>query len=135
MSDRPNAQDLLIVARDELMKRLLPELPASVRYEALMIANAMAIAAREFESGRENDMRELNALKQLLLGDANPAMDGEHLLDHALKTCRKKLCTEIRSGSFDDSEERRAVLARYLQATAKDKVAISNPKLLSAART
>jgi hypothetical protein len=120
-------------AREELMKRLLPELPGKLKYEALMIANAMAIAAREFEAGHENDVRELNGLKQLLLGDASNFQDSEGLLEQALKTCRKKLCADIRAGHVDPSQERHADLVRYLKVTVRDKVAISNPKLLSAA--
>lgn len=134
MSDRPNGQELLLIAREELMKKLLPELPAKVRYEALMIANAMAIAAREFESGRENDLRELSGLRQLLLGESSGPGDGEVLLDHALTKCRKKLCAEIRAGEFDPSGKKHLELARYLKTTAKDKVGISNPKLLAAAK-
>ncbi|MBI1891709.1 MAG: hypothetical protein HYS18_13745 [Burkholderiales bacterium] len=131
MSDRPNGQDLLLIAREELVKRLLPELPPSLRYEALMIANAMAIAAREFESGRENDVREIGGLRHLLLGESPRTTDGEVLLDHALKACRKKLCEEIRAGEFDPSGDKYGEFVRYLKTTVTDKVGISNPKLVA----
>ena len=46
MLEQPDAADLLNTARDALLGKLLPALPAHLHYEARMIANAMAIAAR-----------------------------------------------------------------------------------------
>jgi len=46
MLEQPDATDLLNTARDSLLQKLLPTLPAHLHYEARMIANAMAIAAR-----------------------------------------------------------------------------------------
>ena len=47
MKDISDAEDLMATARDALLNELLPALPKDRRYAALMIANAMAIAARE----------------------------------------------------------------------------------------
>ena len=46
MLEQPDARDLLATARAALLEKLLPALPAPLHYEARMIANAMAIAAR-----------------------------------------------------------------------------------------
>ena len=46
MLEQPDARDLLATARAALLEKLLPALPAHLHYEARMIANAMAIAAR-----------------------------------------------------------------------------------------
>jgi hypothetical protein len=46
MLEQPDAADLLATGRAALLGRLLPALPAHLHYEARMIANAMAIAAR-----------------------------------------------------------------------------------------
>lgn len=46
----PGGAELLRVARAELLERLLPLLPAAEHYAARMIANAMAIAARELDA-------------------------------------------------------------------------------------
>ncbi|UPY39101.1 DUF6285 domain-containing protein [Sediminicoccus sp. KRV36] len=46
MLEQPDAADLLATAREALLGKLLPALPAHLHYEARMIANAMAIAAR-----------------------------------------------------------------------------------------
>jgi len=44
-----DATDLLQTARDVLLAEVVPHLPAGQKYQALMVANAMAIAARESE--------------------------------------------------------------------------------------
>lgn len=46
MLEAPDAADLLATARDSLLQKLLPALPAHLHYEARMAANAIAIASR-----------------------------------------------------------------------------------------
>ncbi len=46
-----HAHELLEIARQTLLEQVLPVLPGELRYPALMIANAMAIAARESRLG------------------------------------------------------------------------------------
>jgi hypothetical protein len=43
----PDARELLNIARDTFLQRLLPLIPDSARYDALMVANALGIASRE----------------------------------------------------------------------------------------
>ena len=50
MRVEPGGAELLRVARAELLEQLLPHLPASRHYTARMVANAMAIAARELDA-------------------------------------------------------------------------------------
>lgn len=47
LRERPEAAPLLEAAREVLLAELLPALPAEKQLAARMIANAMAIAARE----------------------------------------------------------------------------------------
>ena len=44
MTDRPNASELLRVARETLLRDIVPHLGQAQKYPALMIANAMGIA-------------------------------------------------------------------------------------------
>jgi hypothetical protein len=53
MRVEPGGRELLRVARAELLESLLPHIPESHRYAARMVANAMAIAARELDSPPE----------------------------------------------------------------------------------
>ena len=50
MRVEPGGAELLRVARAELLDQLLPHLPAAHHYAARMVANAMAIAARELQA-------------------------------------------------------------------------------------
>ena len=49
MLNRPHGADLLHVARTLLLDEIAHSLKGQPRYVALMVANAMGIAAREFE--------------------------------------------------------------------------------------
>ncbi|WP_137179851.1 DUF6285 domain-containing protein [Roseomonas sp. AR75] len=50
MLERPDGPDLLATAREVLLKELLPALPPERAFAARMVANAMAIAAREAQA-------------------------------------------------------------------------------------
>jgi hypothetical protein len=47
--DKPGGAELLDLAREALMRDLLPHLPEERRRDALMVASAIAIARRELE--------------------------------------------------------------------------------------
>ena len=47
MTDRPNARELLEIARVALANELLPFLPPDRRLTGLMVSSALAMAARE----------------------------------------------------------------------------------------
>jgi hypothetical protein len=47
LREPPEAPDLLAIARDVLLNDILPALPPDKAFAARMVANAMAIAARE----------------------------------------------------------------------------------------
>ncbi|QAU34138.1 DUF6285 domain-containing protein [Janthinobacterium sp. 17J80-10] len=131
MSDRPDGQDLLRTAREELMKRLLPALPADLRYQALMIANAMAIAARELDAGAAGQLQELAGQRALLQDAESEAPGNPEQLRQSLTSGRKRLGAAIRLGEFDADKPAHQALLRHLASSARDKVAIYNPKLLS----
>jgi len=82
MSRQPDAVELLRTAREVLLGQLLPALPESLHYQARMIANAMAIAAREQDA------------------PARPNLPREHELARA-----------IRHGAHDDGSARQELLA------------------------
>ena len=126
MSDIPDAIKLLAIARATLLDKLLAHLPQELRYDGLMIANAMAIAIREQANSAAAVKSELARLRGLF-GERVEATAAE-VDDVALAGYRKRLATDIRGGRFD-GVERGTLLAHLLQ-TAADQVAISNPKAL-----
>ena len=127
MKNLPPATDLLAIARETLLAELRPLLPEHARYTAAMVANAMAIAARESEAGEQparDALERLDALygvpPRTLAGDA---------LAHALREHERRLATEIRSGDCDEEPRRGAALA-HLRASVAARLRISNPKAL-----
>ena len=127
MKDISDAADLMITAREALLRELLPVLPAEHRYSALMIANGMAIAAREHRLGADAEQSETARMRNLLADCAlpiPPASDSYEL--------RKTLCSAIRDGRFDEPASATR-LTQALMHTAEAWVAISNPKALRTA--
>ena len=127
-SDRleiPDAAALLGTARATLMSELLPAIPAEQRYTALMVANAMGIAAREISLGPQARVREIERLRPLAAQDVAPSAAADDDV-HAL---RRAVCAAIRDGRFDD-DAHAATLHDALLAIAVDRLAISDPKAI-----
>lgn len=126
MNDRPDAAELLDIARRTLLDEVLPHLPEELRYNALMIANAMAIASREHAAGDASGQAELTRLRELFGERAEPPSGAA--LAAALEGYNRRLAAGIRGGRYDDNE--RAALLDHLEKTTTDKLAIANPRAL-----
>ena len=128
MKDISDAADLMTTAREALLRDLLPALSGERRYAALMIANGMAIAAREHRLGTDAARNEGARLRNLLADLQRSAREGggdPPTTD--LPALRKVVCAAIRDGRFDAHEQ---AVGAVLMHTAADWVAISNPKAL-----
>jgi len=128
MSDIPDAPELLAIARSTLLDKLLPRVPEELRYDALMIANAMAIAARENTAGDTAILAEVVRLAALLKEQCEPRAGAE--LRSARSDLNRRLAAHIRAGRFDDRD--RAALLDHLAQTAAGELAVSNPRALEA---
>jgi len=123
MRMKPDAQALLATARDLLKNELVTALPANKKYEALMIANALAIAERHMAQGDSPHQEELSRLRQLFPDD--PASGPEALLQ-----LNKTLITVLKSGVLCQNPALKSKIYNHLKATALAEVAESNPKFL-----
>lgn len=126
MSEHPTGAELLKAAREALARDLLPELPEDRRYLALMIANVMAIAAREMDRGDGVARAELTSLRMLF---QEPGPDVSEDVEDRLDALNRRLCAEIRAGRFSAGGEE-ARLRDHLHRSAEARAAISNPKAL-----
>ena len=126
MTNQPDAAKLLAIARATLLDNLLPHLPDNLRYDALMVANAMAISIREYAAGDTAAQGELARIAGLFAENSQP-LAGEALAT-ALTDCNRRLAAEIRNGRFYGKQ--RAALLNHLEKTSVDALAISNPRLL-----
>ena len=108
MSIKPDTQTLLEAARTALVDRVAPSLKGAERYEALLIANAVAIAARELTSRNETE----KALDMVsLLGRETIRADQD------LGALERELADAIRAGEFDDEDRARRLVASLRQST------------------
>ena len=100
--------------RAELRERVTPSLNAGGRYEAAMVANAMAIAIRELELGGK-----IRAEEQASLGKFYGMPSA------ALPELRRRLCQDLRDGTVltNRPDELRTLLSKVVHA----RLAISNP--------
>src|SRR5690606_24232383 len=96
--DGPDGPDLLDVARRRLVDELLPMLPADRRFDVLMIANAMGIAARESRGG-EDELRAALARLAALYGEAVEPTPVAGVRDR-LSRLNRRLAADIRAGVF-----------------------------------
>jgi uncharacterized protein DUF6285 len=130
MRDHPDGNELLATARKVLRESVLPLLPPERKHDALMIANAMAIAARQLERGDGPERQELAALAGLL-GDCHVALaeDGPDLRA-ALVAANRELSRRLREGAGDPDGPQRTALFAHLRSIARQRVAESNPKYL-----
>ena len=128
MSERPTGAELLAAARSALLQELLADLPERHRYLALMVANAMVIAARDLELGDGIDRAELTSLRRLF---QDPEPDSSDEVAARLEAFNRRLCTEIRHARFWGGADE-ARLYDHLRRSVEARVALNNPKALKA---
>lgn len=116
MRDTPDAGELLETARRALVEDLLPALPHEKRYTALMVAAAMAIAAREAEAGDTPLEAEHEALAALYGANGS------------LEDLNRRFAADLRAGRFD--EDPAAALA-VLRRSVLHRLAECNPRYLA----
>lgn len=127
MRDQPDGAMLLDLARRALIADLLPALPEAARYRARMVANAMAIAAREMSDGDGTQRARRRALAGLFDEAPVPAGRGDpEPLDEALTRLNWWLVAEIRGRRWDGDAHVHALL----QDSARARLRLANPKAL-----
>lgn len=131
MNDRPTAPELLDAVRAFLEAEVLPALSenARLRFQTLVAANVLSIAARELASEEAALGEEWHALAPIVGGGSRP----ERLLDlrAEVRHMNEALGDAIRSGAFDD-ESAFATLAQTLRRVVVRKLEVANPRYLAA---
>lgn len=128
MNNLPDGADLLAIARETLLSELRPLLPASASYTVAMIANAMAVAAREAEAGEKPLLDALARLKRLY---DEPARDVHgDALHAAIAEQERRLARDIRNGRFDDGGDLQRDLLNHLRESVAARLRVSNPRSL-----
>lgn len=126
MNNRPDGADLLRVARKLLREELADLIPREQRYEALMVANAMAIAERESEAGDRDLQEELRMLTELY-GEEAAGRAGTGLREK-VANLNRRLAKDIRAGVLDGACA--PGVRVLLKAQVLARLRVSNPKYL-----
>lgn len=119
MREQPGYAGLLAAARNVLLETLLPHLPQSRRYDALMVANAMAIAMRDAAIPPSDEAEILDRLRGLTPDRAKSE-----------RAVLAVLSLMVRDGRLDPGTDRHGEAMDGLRDLARFRAAISNPKVL-----
>ncbi len=131
MQDEPSTEDLLRTARETLLAGLLPLLPEARRLDALIIANVMAIAAREAAFG-EAPLRHELARLGALYGEEQPSGAAHADVAAAVERLSRRLAADLRSGAFEGDSARFDQVKAHLVETTLQKLRVNNPRYLEA---
>jgi hypothetical protein len=112
MMDQPSALELVTAVREFIEKHAMPELQGRTAFHARVAANALAIVARELESGPGAGKEERAGLEALLGRQGS------------LDELNRDLCRRVRAGTLAVDDK---ALAKHLTQTTLAKVAIDQP--------
>jgi hypothetical protein len=134
MHNRPNAAELLLIARNELMSRILPALPEAMRPDVARVASAIAIAEREWSQAATAGA----ALPALLARALNPSGSGSHFAADAAavdEAALLRLSMQIRAGEYNQQGPAQAALIAFMREYTRVRLAVTNPKILTQTET
>ena len=118
--DLPTGPALLALAREVLLRDLMPLLPPEAHLEARLVANSMAIAEREGVAG-EGPAQEILCELEKLYGEPGSARRG-------LLT---RLARDLRGGVFEGFEAREREARNILWRLTIAKLRSANPRFLN----
>jgi uncharacterized protein DUF6285 len=128
MQDRPTVEELLAAVRAFLEDEVVPALDGRRRFHALVAANVLGIVGRQLAREPDDLAAEWRRLAALLGAPGEPPADAG-ALHAAARALTETLCARIRAGDADAGPFAVAVRA-HLEATARAKLAVDNPRLL-----
>ena len=121
MRDLPTGPALLALAREVLLKELMPLLPPTAHLEARLVANSMVIAEREAISAASPAQEILHELKELY---GEWGEDEQGLL--------RRFAHDLRVGAFEENEPRGRRMREILWHLTVAKLRNANPRFLNA---
>src|SRR5262245_23673916 len=121
MRDLPTGPALLALARDVLLRDLMPLLPSEAHLEARLVADRMAIAERDGLSG-EAPVQQIWREMERLDGDGSNGEAG--LL--------RQVAGDLRAGLFEENQSRERSAREILWRLTIVKLRQANPRFLNA---
>jgi hypothetical protein len=127
MNDRPSVKELLDAVRHYLEKELLPSLTdARQRFQTLIAANVLSIAARELVSEETMLAEEYALLAPLVVatGEWPTSLTKQR---ECIRALNETLCEQIRHGAYHERWREVTAIVRQLVVR---KLELANPRYL-----
>jgi hypothetical protein len=131
MHDLPTGPQLLALARAVLLEELMPLLPEERRFDALLVGNCMAIAAREAAAAAA-PAPAIDGAVCSLYGAAAPQTAARGETDTGEPDLWRRFAKDLRVGAFADSPDREAQARVVLWRLTIAKLRLANPRFLAA---
>lgn len=116
-------------ARSTMRDGILEALPPERRYDARLVAKAIAVATRQLANGSLPERREYERLAALL-GVPTDAGAGAHEIRCSLASLNERLATRILAGEADVGEAAYFPTLAHLEAVTNEALSESNPTYL-----
>lgn len=128
-TDRPNAAELLRIARMHLQQHTAPLLEGHAAFQLRIAVNVLQMVERTLAEGEAMDRAELRRLCALLglddlLADGADDSLSQQQVQAQLLQLNRQLAAQIRSGDWSG---RSGELLQHLKATAADKLRLAWP--------
>jgi len=130
MHDRPSIHELLDVVQSFLDEEIVPATKGRKQFLARVAANCVRMVDRELAGEREQFERAWRGLNEL--SGTEPSPTGRLEQAEAVRGRLGLLCEKIREGAFDEDSERYEPLLGFVRGRVRDKLEVSNPRLLAA---
>jgi hypothetical protein len=127
MQDRPSFDELLEAVQGFLRDDVMPNTQGRVSFHARVASNAIEWIRRELDHEEEHLSREWEGLDRLIGVAPRPVT--LNATRQATVQRNAELAERIRAGEADDGEFRTNVFD-HLRAVTRDKLVVSNPRLL-----
>src|SRR5262245_3845338 len=131
MQDRPTSGELLDAVRRFLEEEVIPQTSGRRQFLARVSVHALGLVGRELECEDRHAAREWRGLDDLLGPVSMPASRQE--VRAALDRRNRELCERIRRGDLDEGGGSRRRLLDHLWQTVREKLEVSDPRLLARA--
>lgn len=126
---QPEDIEMLETAHTALRDMLLTRLPVARRYDARLVAKAIAIAATELRNDNGPENEELAQIASLLREAPPPAANPSDLRRQLTALC-VRLASEIRQGSVEPGSARYSAVYAHLRKTTLAALSESHPAYL-----
>ena len=130
MHDRPSMKELLEAVQKFLDEEIVPATSGRKQFLARVAANCVRMIERELAAEPAHVARARAGLDALLGAEVTPA--DESAPADAIAARLTVLCERIRAGELPEGSHEYGRLLAFLRDSVRDKLEVSNPKLLAA---